>query len=74
MSCIGAADIRYSTYLKTDPDRLRQAATTGQPHHGMGMLGVVAVSDPVNLAEAKAVPQKGKAKKRFEDLFGNVGQ
>jgi len=45
-----------------------------KPHYGMGMVGLVVVSDPVNLAEAKAVPQKGKAKKRFEDLFGNVDQ
>ena len=45
-----------------------------KPHYGMGMVGLVIVGDPVNLAEAKAVPQKGKAKKRFEALFGNVGQ
>ena len=45
-----------------------------KPHYGMGMVGLLVVGDPVNLAEAKAVPQKGKAKKRFETLFGNVGQ
>ena len=45
-----------------------------KPHYGMGMVGLVVVGDPVNLAEAQAVPQKGKAKKRFEALFGNVGQ
>jgi pseudoazurin len=45
-----------------------------KPHYGMGMVGLVIVGDPVNLAEARAVPQKGKAKKRFESLFGNVGQ
>jgi pseudoazurin len=45
-----------------------------KPHYGMGMVGLVVVSDPVNLAQAKAVPQKGKAKKRFEDLFGEVAQ
>jgi pseudoazurin len=45
-----------------------------KPHYGMGMVGLVVVGDPVNLAEAKTVPQKGKAKKRFEDLFGSMGQ
>ena len=45
-----------------------------KPHYGMGMVGLIVVGDPVNLAEAQAVPQKGKAKKRFETLFGNVGQ
>ncbi len=45
-----------------------------KPHYGMGMVGLVVVGDPVNLAEAKAVPQKGKAKKRFEQLFENAGQ
>jgi pseudoazurin len=45
-----------------------------KPHYGMGMVGLIVVGDPVNLAEAQAVPQKGKAKKRFEVLFGNAGQ
>ena len=45
-----------------------------KPHYGMGMVGLIVVGDPVNLAEAQAVPQKGKAKKRFEALFGNAGQ
>jgi pseudoazurin len=45
-----------------------------KPHYGMGMVGLIVVGDPVNLAEAEAVPHKGKAKKHFETLFGNVGQ
>jgi pseudoazurin len=45
-----------------------------KPHYGMGMVGLIVVGDPVNLAEAEAVPHKGKAKKRFEALFANVGQ
>ena len=45
-----------------------------KPHYGMGMAGLIVVGDPVNLAEAEAVPHKGKAKKRFEALFANVGQ
>lgn len=45
-----------------------------KPHYGMGMVGLVVVGDPVNLAQAQAVTHKGKAKKRFETLLGNVGQ
>ena len=45
-----------------------------KPHYGMGMVGLIVVGDPVNLADAQAVPQKGKAKKRFETMFGNAGQ
>jgi pseudoazurin len=45
-----------------------------KPHYGMGMVGLIIVGDPVNLAEAKAVPHKGKAKKNFEALFAKVGQ
>jgi pseudoazurin len=45
-----------------------------KPHYGMGMVGLVIIGDPINLAEAKAVPQKGKAKKKFEALFGNLEQ
>ena len=44
-----------------------------KPHYGMGMVGLIVVGDAVNLAEAKAVPQKGKAKKRFDALFESVG-
>jgi pseudoazurin len=45
-----------------------------KPHYGMGMVGLVIVGDALNLTEAKAVPQKGKAKKRFEQLFETAGQ
>jgi pseudoazurin len=45
-----------------------------KPHYGMGMVGLIVVGDPVNLAEAKAAPQKGKAKKTFEALFAKLGQ
>jgi pseudoazurin len=45
-----------------------------KPHYGMGMVGLIVVGDPTNLAQAKGVSHKGKAKQRFEALFGNVGQ
>jgi pseudoazurin len=45
-----------------------------KPHYGMGMVGLIVVGDPVNQAQAQAVPHKGKAKQRFEALFGKVGQ
>ena len=45
-----------------------------KPHYAMGMVALVVVGDPkVNLEAAKAVPQKGKAKKVFEELFGELG-
>lgn len=39
------------------------------PHYAMGMIGLIQVGEPVNLDEAKAVKQKGKAKGRMADLF-----
>lgn len=45
-----------------------------KPHYGMGMVGMIVVGDPLNLADAQAVPQKGKAKKRFEHLFQTMEQ
>jgi hypothetical protein len=39
------------------------------PHYGMGMVALVVVGTPDNLAEAKAVPQAGKAKAVFAALF-----
>lgn len=40
-----------------------------KPHYGMGMVGLVVVGEAINLADASAVPQKGKAKQQFEKLF-----
>ena len=42
------------------------------PHDGMGMVALVVVGKPVNLDQAKAVKQTGKAKKVFEQLFTDV--
>ena len=39
------------------------------PHYGMGMVALIVVGTPGNLAEAKAVPQVGKAKQVFAKLF-----
>jgi hypothetical protein len=39
----------------------------------MGMVGLVVVGEPQNVAEAKAVVQKGKAKQHFEKLFQQLG-
>jgi pseudoazurin len=44
-----------------------------KPHYGMGMVGLVVVGEPQNVAEAKAVVQKGKAKQHFEKLFQQLG-
>ena len=42
------------------------------PHYGMGMVALIVVGTPGNLAEAKAVPQVGKAKQVFSALFDKV--
>ncbi|MET3793747.1 pseudoazurin [Aquamicrobium terrae] len=39
------------------------------PHYGMGMVALIVVGKPVNLEEAKAVKQVGKAKKVFAELL-----
>lgn len=42
------------------------------PHYGMGMVALIVVGKPVNLEQAKAVKQSGKAKKVFEALLAEV--
>lgn len=39
------------------------------PHYGMGMIALIAVGEPGNAEEAKAVKHPGKAKKRFQATF-----
>jgi pseudoazurin len=44
-----------------------------KPHYAMGMVGLVVVGDPaVNLDAAKAAPQKGKARNRFQAAFAAI--
>jgi pseudoazurin len=42
------------------------------PHYGMGMVALIVVGTPGNLAEAKAIPQVGKAKQVFAALFDKL--
>jgi len=42
------------------------------PHYGMGMVALIEVGTPLNLEDAKAVKQNGKAKSAFAELFGQV--
>ena len=42
------------------------------PHYGMGMVALIVVGKPANLAEAQAVKHPGKAKKAFEALLAQV--
>ena len=42
------------------------------PHYGMGMVALVVVGKPVNLQQAEAIKQPGKAKKVFQALFADV--
>ena len=42
------------------------------PHYAMGMVALIEVGKPVNVEDAKAVKQTGKAKAVFAELFGQV--
>ena len=42
------------------------------PHYAMGMVALIEVGEPVNLEEARAVKQSGKAKAVFAELFGQA--
>lgn len=42
------------------------------PHYGMGMVALIQVGEAVNLDAASAVKQRGKAKKRFVEIFAQV--
>ncbi len=42
------------------------------PHYAMGMVALVQVGEAVNLDDAQAVKQKGKAKTRMADLIAQV--
>lgn len=42
------------------------------PHYTLGMVALIQVGAAINLDEAAAVKQKGKAKKRFIPLFEQV--
>ena len=42
------------------------------PHYGMGMVALIVVGKPLNLDQAKAVKQTGKAKEVFAELFEQV--
>lgn len=45
------------------------------PHVSMGMVALVAVSDPAsNLGAAKAVKDPKKAQERFDAAFAQIGQ
>ncbi len=39
------------------------------PHYGLGMIALISVGNPANVDAAKAVKQRGKAKKRFNAIF-----
>ena len=45
------------------------------PHYGLGMVGVVLVGDyKVNYDEAKKKTHRGRAKKRFKDIFAKIDE
>lgn len=42
------------------------------PHWGMGMVALIQIGEPVNLAEVQAVALRGKAKQRLDPLIEAV--
>ena len=45
------------------------------PHYGQGMVGLILVGDAsVNFEEAKAVKQRGRAAKVYEELFAEAAE
>ncbi len=44
-----------------------------KPHYGMGMVALITVGEPENLADAASVKHPGKARKVFEDLLETAG-
>jgi pseudoazurin len=44
------------------------------PHYGMGMVALIAVGEPINLEQAKAIKHPGKAKKVFGELLEEVSE
>ncbi len=44
-----------------------------KPHYGLGMVGLIAVGEATNAAEASQIKHPGKAKKVFADLFTQLG-
>lgn len=42
------------------------------PHHGMGMIALIEVGKPTNLAQAKGVKHPPLAQRRFNALFGRL--
>lgn len=42
------------------------------PHYGMGMVGVIVVGEPENLADAQAISHPGRAKQRMADMLADL--
>ena len=45
-----------------------------KPHYGMGMVALIVVGEPTNLAAAAAAKHPGKAKQIFADLIAKASQ
>jgi pseudoazurin len=60
---------RMSADLSVTFDRPGVYGYRCTPDYRMGMVGMVVVGTPTNLAQAKAAPHPGKAKQAFANLF-----
>lgn len=71
MAPAGAAEVhsKPSQEIEVKFDKPGVYGFKCKPHYGMGMVSLVVVGNPANLAEAKAVKHPGKAKQVFAELF-----
>jgi pseudoazurin len=63
---------KISQELKVTLDKEGVYGVKCTPHYGMGMVALIVVGKPVNLEQAKAVKQTGKAKPAFAELLAQV--
>lgn len=63
---------QFSKELTVTLDKEGVYGVKCMPHYAMGMVALIEVGEPVNLKEAKAVRQGGKAKAVFDELFGQA--
>lgn len=63
---------KFNEVFTVTPDKEGVYGVKCAPHYGMGMVALIQVGQPVNLEDAKAVKQTGKAKAVFAELFGQA--
>jgi pseudoazurin len=68
----GAFKSKFNEVFEVTLDQEGVYGVKCTPHYGMGMVALIEVGQPVNLDQAQAVKQTGKAKAVFAELFGRA--